>query len=173
GVEQEPGLTHVLMGHAKLDDAIQHLSLSDEGEAMDFLASGVFPPNPAELLGSQRMRDLLAELRARYDMVVFDAAPLSLVTDAAVLGTLADATVLVARTGVTDKRALQHASAQIYQLGAPFGGVVLNDVDVERESRYYGYSYGYGLGYGYGSYGSYGSREHANTRVNGNGNGKP
>lgn len=168
GVGQEPGLTHVLMGHATLDTAIQHLSLTDAGETLDFLPSGVFPPNPAELLGSQRMRDLLTELRGRYDMIVFDAAPLSLVTDAAVLGTLADATVLVARTGVTDKRALQHAAAQIYQLGAPFGGVVLNDVDVERESRYYGYSYGYGLGYGYGSYGS---REHAH--VNGNGKAKP
>lgn len=149
GLKQEPGLTHVLVGAAPLEQAIQEVPMEGgTGVPLHVLASGVYPPNPAEILGSARMRELLATLRERYEMIVFDAAPLNLVTDAAVLGTSADATVLVARTGTTDKRALEYAASQVFHVGAPLGGVVLNDIDIER-SQYYGYGYGYGYGYSY------------------------
>jgi capsular exopolysaccharide synthesis family protein len=141
---QAPGLTHVLMGTLPLAEAVQEISAGDDGVTLHFLPSGAFPPNPAELLGSARMRTLLDEMRSQYEMVVFDAAPLNLVTDAAVLGTAADTTLLVARFGLTDRRALHRAAAQIYQLGAPLAGVILNDVDADGDSRYYGYGYSYG-----------------------------
>jgi tyrosine-protein kinase Etk/Wzc len=137
---QDPGLTHVLMGRAALDDAIRDTGVGPADTPLHFLPAGVFPPNPAELLGSERMRVLVADLRKRYDILVFDAPPLNLVTDASVLGTITDATLLVARAGVTDRRALHHAAAQLHQLGSSVSGIVLNDFD---SGKAYGYTYGY------------------------------
>jgi capsular exopolysaccharide synthesis family protein len=144
---QTPGLTNTLLGREDVERAIYRVPL-DGDNALDVIPAGVFPPNPSEMLGSQRMRDLLAAMRARYEMIIVDAPPLNLVTDAAVLGTAADTTILVARVGITDKRALQHAATQLYHLNAPLAGVVLNDIDLSS-GAYYGYSYGYGYGYGY------------------------
>jgi capsular exopolysaccharide synthesis family protein len=137
GARPEPGLVHVLLGRATLDEALQEVEVGD-GTRLHFLPAGVFPPNPAELLGSERMRALLEELRGRYDTVVFDAPPLNLVTDAAVLGTAADATLLVARNGITEKADLQHAARQLRNLRANIGGLVLNDVGDPGHGSYYG-----------------------------------
>lgn len=144
---QTPGLTNALLGREEMDRVVYRVPLDGEN-ALDVIPAGVFPPNPSEILGSQRMRDLLGTMRGRYEMIIVDAPPLNLVTDAAVLGTAADTTILVARVGVTDKRALQHAATQLYHLNAPLAGVVLNDIDLSGGS-YYGYSYGYGYGYGH------------------------
>lgn len=144
---QTPGLTNALLGRDDTDRVVYRVPLDAEN-ALDVIPAGVFPPNPSEILGSQRMRDLLASMRGRYEMIIVDAPPLNLVTDAAVLGTAADTTVLVARVGITDKRALQHAATQLFHLNAPLAGVVLNDIDLSGGS-YYGYSYGYGHGYSY------------------------
>lgn len=154
-VAQEPGLTQVLLGRTPLDDALVAVGGSGDEATLYLLPTGTLPPNPAELLGSPRMRDLLQLLRERFEMVIFDAPPLNLVTDAAVLGTLADSTLLVARTGATDKRALQHAARQVHDVGARIGGVVLNDIDLK--------SAGYGYGYGY-SYGAYAAETSGNGR---------
>lgn len=137
GADKEPGLTHVLLGKVPLDAAVQQLEVAEGGVPLSFLPTGVFPPNPAELLGSARMRELLAELRGRYGVIVLDAPPLSAVTDAAVLGGMADSTLLVARAGSTEKEALRHAAGRLEVLRAPVGGVVLNDIDTHRAG--YGY----------------------------------
>lgn len=149
GGEQEPGLTHVLLGKATLAEAVQQVQTGETGIPLDFLPAGIFPPNPAEILGSPRMRELLKQLRVAYEMIVIDAPPLNLVTDAAVLGTSADTTLLIARTGTTDKRALQHAATQLHHIGAAMGGVILNDFDIDGGRYYGGYGYGYGYGYGH------------------------
>jgi capsular exopolysaccharide synthesis family protein len=128
GARQEPGLAQVIRGAASLDDALQAVELGGDGGApLYFLGTGGTPSNPAELLGSQRMRDVVAELRARFEMVIFDAPPMNLVTDAAVLGALADSTVMVARNGTTERASLEHAVTQLRNLRVPVGGVVLND----------------------------------------------
>jgi capsular exopolysaccharide synthesis family protein len=142
---QSPGLTNALLGREELERVVYRVPLDGEN-ALDVIPAGVFPPNPSEILGSQRMHNLLALLREKYEMIIVDAPPLNLVTDAAVLGTSADTTILVARVGITDKRALQHAATQLFHLNAPLAGVVLNDIDLSGGS-YYGYSYGYGYGY--------------------------
>jgi capsular exopolysaccharide synthesis family protein len=152
GVPAEPGLTHVLVGRASLEAAI-HSSPLESGTRLDLIPAGVFPPNPAELLGSSRMREVIGELRKRYDYIVFDTAPLNLVTDAAILGTLMDTMILVVRADKTDKRALQHAVSQLDQLRVPVGGIVLNDFDLAKAPYAYAYGYGYSYGYGY-HYGS-------------------
>ena len=132
----EPGLSGVLVGETLLDDAIQRIALSD-GCALDFLAAGRRPPNPAELLSSEPMARLLREAAERYDVIVLDAPPLNLVTDAALLGRLADGVLLVARAGVTEAEPLAFAVDQIARVQAPLLGTVLNGVD-ERGQGYYG-----------------------------------
>jgi len=108
------------------------------------LATGTLPPNPAELLGSQKMKNLLAELESKYDVIIIDSPPLNVVTDAAVLGTVADGVVLIARAAVTEKSGLMYAVEQLANVRAPLLGAVLNDVDFES-NRYYGMygKYGY------------------------------
>lgn len=145
---QSPGLAHLLLSRATLNEAIRSINVSESGVSLDVMPSGVLPPNPAELLGSPTMRDLLQQLRQRYEMIVIDAAPLNLVTDAAVIGTQADCTILVVRAGITDKRALHHAARQLQHIGAPVAGIILNDIGV-RGGSYQAYG-GYGYGYGYG-----------------------
>jgi len=155
GVEREPGLTNVLAGSAGIPESIQPIDLQESGK-LDFMPAGPYPPNPAEVLGSQRMRSLLEALEERYDLVLIDSAPLTVVTDAAVLGTKVDGVVLVARANVTPKGALRYAAEQLNSVRAPLLGAVLNDVDFRRDSRYYSAygNYGYYHQYYYGDDGS-------------------
>ncbi|HEX6037529.1 GumC family protein [Longimicrobium sp.] len=155
GGSKEPGLTHVLLGRASLDDAVQQIPVGDSGVPLSFLPAGVFPPNPAELLGSERMRDLMRDLRKRFGAIVLDAPPLMHVTDAAVLGGMADSTLLVARAGSTEREALRHAAGRLELLRAPVGGVVLNDLEMAQA--------------GYGYYGMEDEPQNGNGRRNGTG----
>jgi capsular exopolysaccharide synthesis family protein len=136
GTPREPGLSNVLLGAGKLEEAVRPIDLGQNG-SLDFLSTGTLPPNPAELLGSNRMRNLLAELEGKYDAIIIDSPPLNIVTDAAVLGTVADGVVIVARAGITEKHALIYASEQLANVHAPLLGAVLNDVDFDS-NRYYG-----------------------------------
>jgi len=151
GTSREPGLSNVLAGHANLNEAIHEVQLGHSG-SIHFMPSGPFPPNPAELLGSGRMKSMIDELETRYDFVLLDSAPLTIVTDAAVLGTKVDGVVIVARANRTEKGALTYAVEQLQNVRAPVLGTVLNDVDYRRDSRYssrygrYGYYYQYYYG---------------------------
>ncbi len=146
--KKEPGVTDILLGSNPLEDAIHEVKL-DEGRTLDFLSTGTLPPNPSELLGSQRMKGLLQRLRHEYEIVILDSPPLNLVTDAAVLGAAADGVVLVARAGRTEKGALRYAQEQLETVSAPLRGVVLNDMDYSGRGKYYGSGYGYGYYYRY------------------------
>lgn len=142
GVPESPGLSEVLSGRATLPEALHAVRVADgegDGEAvLFFLGAGAYPPNPAELVGSQRMRGLLSELREDYQMVVLDVPPVALVSDALVLGKEVDAALLVARLGFTDREALESAVQQLHRLQVPFGGLVLNDAPLPRS-----YQHGY------------------------------
>lgn len=137
GVPREPGLSNVLLSGGDPETAVHRIDLGESG-ALDFLATGTLPPNPAELLGSQRMHALLRRFQERYDAILIDAPPLNLVTDAAVLGTNADGVLLVARAAQTHKAALAYAVEQLRNVRAPVLGAVLNDVDFKRDGRYGG-----------------------------------
>ena len=142
GIRREPGLTQLLVGSTSLAESLQLVPTGDPGIPLSVLTSGPYPPNPTELLGSERMRRLIEELRQQFDMIVFDSPPLALVTDAAILGALADTTIIVARAGATEKKALQDAASQLYQLGIHVSGTILTDFN-PLPSRYgYGYAYG-------------------------------
>ncbi|MBC7347010.1 MAG: CpsD/CapB family tyrosine-protein kinase, partial [Clostridia bacterium] len=106
------------------------------------LTSGPIPPNPAELLGSARMRRLLPRLTGAYDQVLLDTPPLLAVTDAAVLAPLTDGAILVARAGVTRTDLLREAKVTLEKTGVRLLGAVLNGLKPETDGYYY-YHYRY------------------------------
>jgi capsular exopolysaccharide synthesis family protein len=134
---QRVGTTTVLLDQADVQDAIQDL-----GPNMpSVLTSGQLPPNPSELLGSRRMEELLAQLRATYDVVLIDCAPLLPVTDPMVVSRLADGILLIARAGTTSRDQAQAATAACVKAGAKILGTVLNGTSVIEgdQSAYYAY----------------------------------
>ena len=140
GLDYSVGATNVLLGKVSLDDAIQRHAESD----LHVLASGTIPPNPAELLQSNAMADLLKRVRSDYDVVIIDAPPLLPVTDAALLSAQADGVLLVVRHGKTTKDQVAQAVDRLQQVDASLVGVVLNMVPNKRRNTGSGYGYGYG-----------------------------
>ncbi len=129
---------------------------------LDFIGSGPTPPNPGELILSTRLRELLSEMRERYDFVILDAPPVGRVADALQMKDLADATMYVVRTNYTHKGQLQIVEdiAQKEKLPHPF--IVLNGVPVNKPG--YGGSYTYGYGYGSNGSGYYDSEKSAKSK---------
>lgn len=114
------------------------------------LPTGPRPPNPAEMLSSNRMEEQMRHWTQQFDRIVIDTAPLLAVSDTQALAVRADAVVLVARAGVTRKRALIRARDLLWRVNAPVAGVVVNDVDLRLEN-FYTYRYGmYAKDYWYG-----------------------
>jgi len=145
-LEPAVGLTTVLVGMGEFDDSIQKHAPS----GLDVLSAGRLPPNPAELLQSNAMRELLATARSRYDVTIIDGPPLLPVTDAAVMASQTDGAVLVVRHGRTTKDQLNGAVQRLLSVGSAPLGVIFNMIPIGRSSRYgYGDGYGYGYGYGY------------------------
>lgn len=139
---REPGLSNVLLGRVELAKAVRRIELGPE-QGVDFLATGTLPPNPAELLGSDRMKKLIHLMESNYDTVILDSPPLNIVTDAALLGTSVDGVLVVVRAGTTDTADLEYAMVQLANVRAPVLGVVLNDVDVTSGRYGYGGNYRY------------------------------
>lgn len=137
-VEGRVGLSEVLAGQVQLDDAVQQVG--DYGLLL--LPAGRTPPNPSELLGSERMRVLLEELSA-HCTVLIDAPPVLPVTDSTLLATSVDGTVLVVRHGKTRRDHLEVARDMLANVNANVLGVVLNRVPPKGVgSDYYGGGYG-------------------------------
>jgi polysaccharide biosynthesis transport protein len=134
-LRQTPGLSEVLIGAATVADAIQ--TWSETGIAT--LAAGALPPNPSELLLSQHMDDLLAEVSQRYQYVIVDSPPVLSSTDAVVLARKVDAVVFVASLGLVRRDAMTRALSGLRQIDAPLDGLVLNRVGrPEQGYAYYG-----------------------------------
>jgi capsular exopolysaccharide synthesis family protein len=125
-----------------LGEAIQRHDKS----GLDVLSAGPIPPNPAELLQSNAMSDLLEKARLEYDVVLIDAPPLLPVTDAALLAAQADGAILVVRHGRSTKDQVRHSVDRLDQVGAQVVGIVMNMIPSKRRG---GNGYGYGYGYGY------------------------
>lgn len=136
-LEPTVGVTTVLLG-AQLDDVIQ------ESHGVAIVGSGVRPPNPAELIKSHGMRDLINALRQRYGIVLIDAPPMLPVTDAALLAAISDGTILVVRHGKTTRDEATATVERIHSVGARVAGVVLSMVPHHRAGNAGAYGYGYG-----------------------------
>lgn len=139
GIERAVGITNVLAGQVGLDDVLQPWGSS----GLTVLPSGHVPPNPSELLGSEAMRELLAQLRQRFDFIVIDTPPLLPVTDAAVMATEADAVALVVRYGKTTRNQLATAVSSLESVDARVVGAILNmqPQSSNKRGRYDGYGY--------------------------------
>jgi polysaccharide biosynthesis transport protein len=138
GMGPRSGLSNVLTGSATLQQTITPAPMLPN---LFILPAGTPPPNPAELLASAHMRDLLTELREQFDHIVIDTPPTLSVTDAVVLSPRADATILVIRSGQTTKQALRRARDILTQVNAHVAGVLLNAVDLTSPDYYYYYEY--------------------------------
>jgi capsular exopolysaccharide synthesis family protein len=138
GMGPHSGLSNVLTGSTTLEQAITRTAILPN---LFVLAAGTPPPNPAELLASTNMRDVLAQLREQYDHIVIDTPPSLSVTDAVVLSPRADAAVLVIRSGQTTKTALRRSRDILMQVNAKVVGVLLNAVDLSSPDYYYYYEY--------------------------------
>lgn len=146
GVANELGVSSLVVGEGKLDDAIK----TTEVPGLYLLPCGPIPPNPAELLHTRAFADLLETLGTRFDRVILDSPPVGAVADAVVLATQADGVVLVLKAGVTHRDVARRTVRALNDVKAKLFGAVLNDVNLERSrygDYYYGYAYRY---YGYG-----------------------
>lgn len=120
--------------YSQLSRAVQATSIA----GLFLMTTGDLPPNPAELVGSNRMKTLIKALATRFDYVLIDTPPILAVTDAVVMSTRVDSVVLVARAGSTRQSQLKHAAMRLQEVNANVSGVVLNRIN-KRSSEYYQY----------------------------------
>jgi capsular exopolysaccharide synthesis family protein len=148
GLDEQVGLTSVLLGRCPLQEALQPVPGID---GLTILPTGERPSDPTGVLGSQQLAWVLSQLSSMFDRVLVDSPPLLPVTDAVILSQVVDTTLLVVAAGQTRGRDLRRASEALSLVHAKTIGVVLNEV---TKSTGYGYGYGYGYGkrYGYGQY---------------------
>ena len=143
---KRPGLSNVLVENLESADVI-HTATIDTDVHLDVMTSGTYPPNPAELLGSSRLRAVLDILAKMYDVVLIDSPPLTVVTDAAVVAPHVDGVLVVARASQTEVGALEFAMMQLRNVNAKVKGTVLNDLSVTDRrygsQGYYAYTYEY------------------------------
>ena len=151
-----PGLANLVAGTVPLGEVIQRL------DPIDILPCGTVPPNPLELLSSQRFAQLLDELGETYDRILIDSAPVEAVSDALVLASQASSVIYVIKSDTTPLPIIARGLRRLWQHKAPLAGVVINQVDVHKAARYgsyggyyRGYYRGYYGGYGRGGYGGY------------------
>ncbi|HEY0443567.1 MAG TPA: polysaccharide biosynthesis tyrosine autokinase [Candidatus Limnocylindrales bacterium] len=134
GLPNVHGLTTLLRSDAA---GIHAVARHTEVENLDVLTTGPLPPNPAELLGSQRMRALLADLISAYDLVILDSAPIQVVVDAAVLSPLVDGVILVVDSSRSRRGSLRQARETFARANAIVLGAVINGVKAGGSSDYY------------------------------------
>ena len=147
GFYSKPGLSNLLVGLNTIGSAVQQYRAEVEGKeiTVDVIVSGDIPPNPSELLGSERMQTLLDRLRERYDYVILDLPPVTAVTDAVIASHIVDGMVVVVRSEHAVRGGLSDTMRQLNLADAHILGFVFNGA-VESESKYYKKGY-YKKGY--------------------------
>jgi capsular exopolysaccharide synthesis family protein len=126
---------------ALLHEHMETCAIPTHIENLSVNVAGPIPPNPAEILQSERFKSYLKLISSQFDQVILDSSPLVAVTDAAILSTLVDGTVVVVRAFQTRKELAQHALRSLSDVGAKIAGVVLNAVNLNRDEYKYAYHY--------------------------------
>lgn len=144
-LENTIGAVNYLIGQKTLEEVTQKTPIP----FLDFIPSGPVPPNPSELIMGETMKEMLDELKKKYDYIILDTPPIGLVSDALELTPYCDATLYIVRQNVTKKDMLtlvnnKHKRGEVSNISIVFNGF-------ENKAKY-GYDYGYGYGYGYGTY---------------------
>jgi capsular exopolysaccharide synthesis family protein len=138
GIQRSPGLSDLIVGKFQPSDVVQ----GSRFRGVHVIPCGYVPPNPAELLGSAAMREIVKALKTRYDWVIIDTPPILAMADTPVLCPYVDGVVLVVAAEVSGRPGVQRALDQIQSVGGKLLGVVLNKVDLRRNSYYYSQYYG-------------------------------
>jgi capsular exopolysaccharide synthesis family protein len=154
-LEKKKGLTNILFEGAQQENIHQPPDI----ENLYVMPSGILPPNPSELLGSQRMKALLDHLKQNFDFIILDSPPIIAVTDAQILAPEVDGVLLVVRAGASQLDAVKRAKTLIATAKAKLLGVVLNDVRAEHTYGSYYYYYNYEYSYGTGKRSSHKNRK--------------
>jgi len=140
-----PGLSMMVLGVERLENCVYNI----EGSTLDILTAGSIPPNPLELLLSERFQELLAGMSEKYDTIIIDSPPVQLVSDAVVLGNMATGVVFVLRADATPFQLARRAIRTLQRGGASIYGIVLNQTNFKNEEYYGGYGrYNYHAYYG-------------------------
>ncbi len=165
GVEMTPGLTDILMGNYPWRDTVKTVTDIIMGQMstdevmmtpgldnLHLITSGPIPPNPAELIESERLTAFIEEAKKEYDIILFDSTPILSTADAAILGTKVDGVLMVYRVGTVSRGLLRRSTAQLRQVKCNIMGVVLNGMRPDVSPDFQDYKY-------YSSYYAYGEEE--------------
>ena len=147
GALPKPGLSNYLSQIEDDKGSVASKELTDyiqktEVENLELMAAGTIPPNPSELLTSNRMKELLDELKNKYDIVIIDGTPCKLVTDSVILSSIVDSTLIIAAYKSTKKDALDGVIKNIKNVGGNIAGVVFNKIPTsgkKYQEKYYYY----------------------------------
>jgi capsular exopolysaccharide synthesis family protein len=149
-VENDRGISTLLIGKDTADNCITHSSLAN----LDFITAGPIPPNPAELIINNRMRELLDYLKGKYDIIIADLPPVGIVSDGIPILQMADYPLYILRANYSRKMFIAQLNKLMSENKVKNLSVILNGVEMSKLKYGYGYGYSYGYGYGYGySYG--------------------
>ena len=144
-LKNDIGAVNYLIGQVGIDEIIHKTQIP----YLDVIISGPVPPNPSELIMGETMRELIEELKKRYDYVILDTPPVGLVTDAVELSQYADVTLYITRQNFTKKEMINLLNNRVNRGELTNVSIVLNGFENKAK---YGAGYGYGYGYGYGAY---------------------
>ncbi|MFI5269963.1 MAG: tyrosine-protein kinase family protein, partial [Chloroflexota bacterium] len=140
GKKTLPGLSNLIVGNSRLED----VRLPSGFARVSLVPAGIAPPNPNELISSQRMKNVIADLAEDADYVLIDSPPCLLYSDAYLLAPLTDGVLYVVRAGSQDKSAQRRVQRQLQQAKARILGVVFNEAEVEESAGNYSYYYANG-----------------------------
>lgn len=167
GINRDPGISSYLINKASIDEIIKTTPYPN----LFVVSAGPIPPNPTELIGSKKFGEMMELLKAKFDYVIIDSAPIGPVTDSQLLGIYADTTVYVVRHGLTPKVFLRmiddlYQQKKFNNMAIVFNGLKRRGFSFLSYGNGYG-SYGYGYGYGSDGYGYYTSDGHEDSWQNG------
>jgi tyrosine-protein kinase Etk/Wzc len=163
---KQAGLTTYLIGETTYEDLIFKTDI----ENLYYVPSGPVPPNPTELLETERMKEFIAKIREDFDFVIMDTPPVGIVSDALLLGHFADINMFIIRQQYSFKSTLEYIQNIYVKNELKNLTIAVNDIHVSGYYGYglrygYGFYQGYGYNYGYGQYGSYGRGKYHNYYI--------
>jgi len=135
GINAELGLSDLIANNTNIDDALLNIGIDN----LTILPSGKLPKNPAEILGSTKMKNLIAALRAKYDYIIFDTPPVIPVTDAGLLGAQTDGVIMVIKASHTQKGVVTHSEGILKQAQAKLLGYILTNIQYHIPGYLYRY----------------------------------
>ncbi|MEW5804524.1 MAG: polysaccharide biosynthesis tyrosine autokinase [bacterium] len=143
-MKNEKGISNLLIGQCSVDDVLQDGPV----ENLKIITCGQRPPNPSELLVSANMKNILDELKKRFDHIIIDSPPLVAVTDSVIISRIVDGIIMVIYGGVTSKDVIMRGKDLLKNVNAPLLGAIINNIDLGKRSYYYYYQYYYYQYYG-------------------------